>query len=101
MLLALYYEMPESSCRPAGDALFRSTCRAWRAGYFSAVLTGIGPDRDRESEQLEGAGRYAIAPEEASSLALGMPVAVAQAGLADGILPLGDNVPATLRQVGQ
>ena len=80
---------PENSCRPAVDALFRSVAAGYGKGALGVVLTGMGYDGLRGSEHLRAVGGSVIAQDEATSVVWGMPGAVAQAGLADRILPLG------------
>ena len=94
-------EMPENSCRPPADALFRSACNAWGGGCIAAVLTRMEHDRHREGEQLRGAGGYVIAEDEGSSVLWGMRGAVAHAGLSDAISSVDEIAPSILRQMGQ
>jgi two-component system chemotaxis response regulator CheB len=54
------------------------------------VLTGMGQDGKRGSEQMRAAGAEIVAQDEASSVVWGMPGAVVGAGLADVVLPLDD-----------
>lgn len=79
---------PENSCRPAVDVLFRSVASVYGAGVLGAVLTGMGQDGMRGSEQIVHDGGTVIAQDEASCVVWGMPRAVAEAGLARSILPL-------------
>lgn len=79
---------PENSCRPAVDVLFRSVAQTFGAGVLAVVLTGMGQDGLRGCEQIREAGGHVLAQDEASSVVWGMPGAVAQAGLAEKVLPL-------------
>lgn len=79
---------PENSCRPAVDVLFRSAAQLAGTGTFGVVLTGMGQDGLRGCEAIRHAGGRVLAQDEASSVVWGMPGAVAQAGLADHIVPL-------------
>jgi two-component system chemotaxis response regulator CheB len=79
---------PENNCRPAVDVLFRSIARTYGQGALGVVLTGMGYDGRRGSEALAGAGGRVIVQDEASSVVWGMPRAVAEAGVADVVLPL-------------
>jgi two-component system chemotaxis response regulator CheB len=92
---------PENFCRPAVDVLFRSVASAYGAHVAAAVLTGMGTDGRRGCESLLEAGAGIIAQDEATSVVWGMPGAVAQAGLADAVLPIDDIADALLAQVAR
>lgn len=79
---------PENSCRPAVDVLFRSVSDMYGPNVLSVVLTGMGQDGARGCESIRNAGGKVFAQDEESSVVWGMPGAVAQAGLADKVLPL-------------
>lgn len=85
----------ENFCRPAVDVLFRSAAAVWGGRCVAAVLTGMGQDGLEGVRLLTEAGACAYVQDEASSVVWGMPGAVANAGLADEILPL-DRLPARL-----
>jgi two-component system chemotaxis response regulator CheB len=68
-------------------------------GVLGVVLTGMGQDGLRGCECVRAAGGQVIVQDEASSVVWSMPGAVAQAGLADEILPLGRLGPEVLRRV--
>jgi two-component system chemotaxis response regulator CheB len=92
---------PENSCRPSVDVLFRSVGEVYGGAVISAVLTGMGQDGMRGAEMLKAQGAYIIAQDEATSVVWGMPGAVAAAGVANCVLPLGSVVPEVLRQIGK
>ena len=79
---------PENSCRPSVDVLFRSVVNVYGGGTLAVVLTGMGRDGLRGCEVISEAGGRILAQDEASSVVWGMPGFVADAGLADRILPL-------------
>jgi two-component system chemotaxis response regulator CheB len=81
---------PENSCRPAVDPLFRSVAETYGAAVLATVLTGMGQDGRRGAEVLRSAGANVIVQDEASSVVWGMPGAIANAGLADAVVPLGE-----------
>lgn len=91
---------PENSCRPAVDVLFRSAARACGAGTLAAVLTGMGQDGLPGVEWIREAGGQMIEQDRESSVAWGMPGVVAEAGLADEVLPL-SAVAATLARLAR
>jgi two-component system, chemotaxis family, protein-glutamate methylesterase/glutaminase len=79
---------PENSCRPAVDTLFRSVSEVYGRNALAVVLTGMGQDGLRGAEAVCELGGKVIAQDEATSVVWGMPRAIAQAGLADSVLPL-------------
>lgn len=79
---------PENSCRPSVDVLFRSAAAVYGPQCLGVVLTGMGQDGLRGSQAIVEAGGGVIAQDEATSVVWGMPRAVAQAGLAQRLLPL-------------
>jgi two-component system chemotaxis response regulator CheB len=87
----------ENSCRPAVDPLFRSVADVFGCHALAIVLTGMGQDGLRGCEAIHDAGGQIVVQDEATSVVWGMPGAVAQAGLADSVLPL-DQLPAELRR---
>jgi two-component system chemotaxis response regulator CheB len=91
---------PENHCRPSADVLFRS-CRALHgARVLAVVLTGMGSDGLAGCRALREAGATVLAQDEATSAVWGMPGAVAQAGLAHRIVPLGEMAAEILRLAG-
>lgn len=86
--LSLNQAAQENSCRPAVDVLFRSVAEVYGGRCLAAVLTGMGKDGLEGCRLLRDKGAHIIAQDEGSSVVWGMPRAVAEAGLADRILPL-------------
>jgi two-component system chemotaxis response regulator CheB len=86
---------PENSCRPAVDVLFRSVAEAYGPATLAVVMTGMGQDGLRGCQEIRAAGGQVLAQDEASSVVWGMPGFVAQAGLADKVLPL-DQLPGEI-----
>lgn len=97
--LRIHEEPPENSCRPAVDVLFRSVAKVYGAASLSVVLTGMGQDGLRGCEHIREAGGQVLAQDEASSIVWGMPGAVANAGLADQVLPLAEIAAEINRRV--
>jgi two-component system, chemotaxis family, protein-glutamate methylesterase/glutaminase len=96
--LKLQQEPPENSCRPAVDVLFRSAAEIYGAGTLGVILTGMGQDGFRGCEAINGAGGQILAQDKATSIVWGMPGLVAEAGLADKILPLNQIVEEIVRR---
>ncbi len=90
---------PENSCRPAVDVLFSALAKVCGGRVLSVVLTGMGQDGLRGVQELKSKGAAVLAQDQASSVVWGMPGAVANAGLADKVLPLNGVVPEILRRV--
>ena len=85
----------ENSCRPSADVLFRTAARAFGGAVLALVLTGMGADGRRGAEHVREVGGTVLAQDRATSVVWGMPGAVAEAGLADEVLPLPD-IPARI-----
>lgn len=93
---ALDQNPPENSCRPAVDPLFRSVAVAAGSRCLGVVLTGMGHDGQAGAQWLREAGAHVFVQDAATSVVWGMPGAVAEAGLADAVLPL-DTLCAAIR----
>lgn len=89
---------PENSCRPAVDVLFRSAVETG-ANILGVVLTGMGQDGMRGAERIRESGGQVVVQDQASSVVWGMPGAVAQAGLADAIVPLDAIAQEVMRRL--
>jgi two-component system chemotaxis response regulator CheB len=68
--------------------LFRSAAEALGNRVLAVVLTGMGQDGRRGAESLVAAGASVLVQDEPTSVVWGMPGAVAQAGLAEAVLPV-------------
>jgi two-component system chemotaxis response regulator CheB len=96
--LKLHDGPPENSCRPAVDVLFRSVAAACGGDVLSIVLTGMGQDGLHGCRGLREQHAQILAQDEASSVVWGMPGQVAQAALADRVLPLREMAPEICRR---
>lgn len=81
-------EPAENSCRPAVDVLFRSVADAYHNRVLGLILTGMGQDGLRGCESIREAGGSIFVQDEETSVVWGMPGFVAEAGLAEKLLPL-------------
>ena len=88
-VIGLNEDPPENSCRPAVDVLFRSAAATFGGRVLAVVLTGIGYDGLLGTRDVVAAGGHALAQDQATSVVWGMPRAIAEAGLADAVLPIG------------
>jgi two-component system chemotaxis response regulator CheB len=80
----------ENSCRPAVDPLFRSVANIYGANVLGVIMTGMGRDGCLGCEALREVGGEVIIQDEKSSVVWGMPGAIAEADLANGIYPLNE-----------
>ncbi|MEO9593162.1 protein-glutamate methylesterase/protein-glutamine glutaminase [Rhodopirellula bahusiensis] len=80
----------ENSCRPAVDVLFRSVAESYGRHSLACVLTGMGSDGLIGCQLIADAGGQIVTQDRETSVVWGMPAAVANAGLANRILPLGE-----------
>jgi two-component system chemotaxis response regulator CheB len=86
--LRLTQTPPENHCRPSADPMLRSVAAVYGPAVLSVVLTGMGEDGRRGSEDLRRLGGRVIAQDEATSVVWGMPGAVVEAGIVEKVLPL-------------
>ncbi len=94
-----HQEMPENSCRPSVDVLFRSVAKTYRSNSLAIVMTGMGQDGLRGCQDLKEAGSQIFVQDEASSVVWGMPGFVANSHLADRVLPLEKLGPEIIAKV--
>jgi two-component system chemotaxis response regulator CheB len=92
-------DAPENSCRPSADVLFRSAARVYGRGVAGVVLTGMGSDGLRGCEAVCAAGGSVMVQDAESSVVASMPLAVAQAGLANAVLDLREIGPTLVRWI--
>jgi two-component system chemotaxis response regulator CheB len=88
VFMYLNEDPPENSCRPAVDVLFRSAAQVYGQSLLAVVLTGMGYDGLKGSEDIVQNNGVVLAQDEETSVIWGMPGAVAGANLAEKILPL-------------
>jgi two-component system chemotaxis response regulator CheB len=90
----------ENHCRPAVDVLFRSAAAVFGAGVLAIELTGMGSDGLIGCRTVRAQGGAVLVQDQSSSAVWGMPGAVAQAGLANRVLPLKAIAAEILRLAG-
>lgn len=86
--LALNQDPPENSCRPAADPLFCSVAEAYGPGTLAVVMTGMGRDGFQGCVHVRHGGGQIVVQDEATSVVWGMPGFVAEADMADRVVPL-------------
>ena len=85
--------------RPGNGLLHRMPAGLKILLLLAVVLTGMGADGRRGSQDVVTAGGSVIVQDEATSVVWGMPGAVAQAGTAEEVLPLGELALAISRRL--
>jgi len=101
VVTVLGQEPPENSHRPAADVLFRSIAEVYGSRALGLVLTGMGEDGRKGSEEINRAGGRVIVQDEASSVVWEMAGRIASAGLADAVLPLNALAGELIRRTGR
>lgn len=86
--LRLNQDPHENFCRPAVDPLFKSVSKCYGSAALGVILTGMGQDGLKGSDELVRNGGTLIAQDEETSVVWGMPGAVSLAGLCSAVLPL-------------
>ena len=86
--LRLTQAQQENHCRPSVDVLFRTAVAAYGDAVLGVILTGMGADGMEGCRLIRAHGGSVLAQDHATSAVWGMPGAVAQAGLAQKVLPL-------------
>lgn len=99
--LILEHTPPQNFCRPSVDVLFESVAQVYGDRALGIILTGMGQDGLRGCQAIYDRGGQILVQDEASSVVWGMPGFVANAGLADAVLPLDQMMPEMLRRVSR
>lgn len=97
--LDLHQESAENFCRPAADVLFRSVAQVYGSHALAVVMTGMGHDGFRGCGAIQQAGGQVVVQDQATSVVWGMAGSVANAGLADKVLPLHQLAPEIMTRV--
>jgi two-component system chemotaxis response regulator CheB len=84
--------------RPSVDELFLSLATAFGPRAIGVVLTGMGRDGLAGARAIRAQGGTIFAEAESTCTVYGMPRALAEAGLANYVLPIGD-MAAVVRRV--
>jgi len=86
--LRLADDAPEGGLKPRADFTIADAARLFTRRVLLVVLTGMGKDGLEGATAVKRAGGRVLVESEASCTVYGMPRAVADAGLADAVLPL-------------
>jgi len=93
--LRLSDEAPMGGLRPRADLTIFDAAKVYGPSLLLVVLTGMGKDGLDGARAVKKAGGRVLVEAESTCVVYGMPRAVAEAGLADEILPL-DELPAAI-----
>lgn len=94
-------EPPREGVKPCANIMYESLVGKSFEEIVCVVLTGMGADGMDGIRKLESHNRiHVIAQDERTSIVYGMPKAVAEAGLADEVVPLDGIVKAIIKKTG-
>jgi two-component system chemotaxis response regulator CheB len=91
----LSQEDPIGGLRPRADLLIEDAARVYGDRLLLVVMTGMGNDGLRGATEVRRRGGRILAEAQESCTVYGMPRAIAEAGLADDVLPL-DQLAAAI-----
>tara|TARA_R110002095_G_scaffold205518_1_gene188937 strand:+ start:17168 stop:18214 length:1047 start_codon:yes stop_codon:yes gene_type:complete len=97
MVIRLNQNAPEHFCRPSVNPLYASAAQWYGSSVLAVMLTGMGDDGIEGAKSISERKGYIIAQDEQSSVVWGMPGAIANAGLANQVLPLRNIAPELAR----
>ncbi len=92
---------PVGGLRPRADFTIEDTAKLYGSRTLLVVLTGMGKDGLAGARAVRAAGGRVLCEAESSCTVYGMPRAVAEAGLADEVLPLDELPAAIVREAGR
>ena len=91
-------DAPEGGLKPRADHTIEDAARLFGNRLLLVVLTGMGRDGLRGAKAVKAAGGTVLVEAENTCTVYGMPRAIAEAGLADEVLDLGDLPAAIARE---
>jgi two-component system chemotaxis response regulator CheB len=94
-------DAPIGGLRPRADFTIADAARLYGPRTLLVMLTGMGRDGLEGARAVRAAGGRVLCEAESSCTVYGMPRAVAEAGLADEVLPLGELAAAIVREAGR
>ena len=97
--LRLADDAPEGGLRPRADVTIADAAALSARRVLLVVLTGMGKDGLDGADAVKRAGGRVLAEAESTCTVYGMPRAVAEAGLADAVLPLDQLADAIAREL--
>jgi two-component system chemotaxis response regulator CheB len=99
--LRLSDEPPQGGLRPRADLTIADAAKLLGPALVLVVLTGMGKDGLEGARAVKAAGGRVLCEAESTCVVYGMPRAVAEAGLADEVLPLHELPTAIAREAGE
>jgi two-component system chemotaxis response regulator CheB len=90
---------PVGGLRPRADLTITDAAKIFRDRVVLVVLTGMGRDGLEGARAVRAAGGRVLVEAEATCTVYGMPRAIAEAGLADAVLPLHELPRAVTEEV--
>jgi two-component system chemotaxis response regulator CheB len=84
--------------RPSVDVLFRSAARYAGSNAVGVIMTGMGDDGARGMLEMQRAGAFNLAQDEASCVVFGMPAEAIRLGAAHRVAPLDRLAREVIRQ---
>jgi len=93
-------EAPMGGLRPRADLTIADAAKLYGPSLLLVVLTGMGKDGLDGARAVKAAGGRVLCEAESTCVVYGMPRAVAEAGLADAVLPLHELPGAIAREAG-
>lgn len=98
LIMALVTEEPKDALyKPSVNVLFETAGEVLGRRVLGVMLTGMGYDGLEGSKVLKAKGGTLLAQSEATCVVYGMPKAVVDAGLTDGIIDIDDMASTLLR----
>lgn len=94
-------DAPVGGLKPRADFTIEDAAKHWGSRMLLVVLTGMGRDGLEGAKAVKAAGGRILVEAESTCTVYGMPRAVAEAGLADEILPLDELADAIVREAGR
>jgi two-component system, chemotaxis family, protein-glutamate methylesterase/glutaminase len=94
-------DAPVGGLKPRADFTIEDAAKQFGARMLLVVLTGMGRDGLAGAKAVRAAGGRILVEAESTCTVYGMPRAVAEAGLADAILPLDELADAIVREAGR
>ena len=90
----LTQDPPRNGVRPSLDELFTSVAAAFGPRAVGVVLTGMGRDGLAGARAIKARGGTVLVEAEETCVVYGMPRAIAEAAVADRVLPIGEMAAA-------
>jgi two-component system chemotaxis response regulator CheB len=95
--IQLVHLPPVNGVRPAADVTLQSVAPIWGERMLCVVLTGMGVDGRDGARAVKQHGGTVYSQDQETATIYGMPAAVAEAGLSDGIYSLHEMAAAVAR----